>query len=959
MNPNLVHSNLSDFRIIHLNIRGVQSNKQNLEHYLAENSYPEIVTLNETMLRTGKNIKINGYYCASRREPNGLSGKHGSMILVRETLQDVVELDFLRTQFQEEVIGIEILGKDGRTRLSIVTYYNPPGNRINPGIFCNSLYRNTNTIIMGDLNCKHKIWGSSQTDALGSQLADTLDDHGWVLLNDGSKTRIDPRSGKEEVLDVIVCKPDILKLNPKFSVGDCIGSDHLPLHCTLSLADHRQKDPNGPIFFRNVSQIDETRFKELVNKEIRTMPEIFETARDLESVAMLLPILLKSAFEASCPLKRKHKNNPVVSPLILALIKEKRKLRRLKSEANLRGDSAAVQHYQQTMNKVGNDIKKEQKKEQKTRHEAACKKLADENNPYEFFRSIKKLTSPSENTAPCTKVITDELGNTARTAQERINLFANRLERVHQTPEYEGFDENWKISVEEYIAQNEYAFKTDNDIKYEESEEGDASPLVAPPTVEEVLEHLRKCKTRSAAGLDGVGYALLKKAPPSYHAYIAKFFGACLRIGYFPKAWKHAKVIMIPKPNKDTSSAKNYRPISLLSCLGKLFERLLAGRLSKYLEKKGLFNKNQSGYRRGKMTSDHLLRLVEESHEGFRKGHVTASLFLDAEAAFDKCWHNGIKYKLKKVLKLPQRLVRALSSFLTDRTLQVDELGLSSKVVNLGAGTPQGSCLSPLLYIISVNDLPTGESRGTSQYQFADDIAVCGTANDEINAIRKVQKAVDDIEGWCRRWRVKLNGDKSNLVILSRKRKKPDEHLGLLLFNDVVRPVSEAKFLGVEIDSSLRFKDHIQTLALKAEKRLNMLKILAWGGTDPKILLRLYKIYIRSIFEYGAVSFIHCPDSTINVMQKIQNKAIRISLKLPRYVSVKMLHESSCLPTIKERILELGRNTLARMRTNNPLIRAMANKREALIIRTIREKGLTSVNRSHRSPLDILLPVQQ
>ena len=69
------------------------------------------------------------------------------------------------------------------------------------------------------------------------------------------------------------------------------------------------------------------------------------------------------------------------------------------------------------------------------------------------------------------------------------------------------------------------------------------------------------------------------------------------------------------------------------------------------------------------MTSDHLLRLVDESHQGFRSGNVTASLFLDAEAAFDKCWHDGLKYKLKSILGLPERLVRVLSSFLTDRTL--------------------------------------------------------------------------------------------------------------------------------------------------------------------------------------------------------------------------------------------------------------------------------------------------
>ena len=175
-----------------------------------------------------------------------------------------------------------------------------------------------------------------------------------------------------------------------------------------------------------------------------------------------------------------------------------------------------------------------------------------------------------------TKKISDELGNIASTAQERIDLFANRLERVHQTPEYVGFDDGWKISVERYIQENDITFNTNPIAKYLEPEQGDSSPLVLPPTVDEVADHLKFCKTNSAAGQDGVGYNLLKMVPPSYLAYITKFYGACIRIGYFPKAWKHAKTIMVPKPGKDLSSAKNFRPISLLSCLGKLFERLLA-----------------------------------------------------------------------------------------------------------------------------------------------------------------------------------------------------------------------------------------------------------------------------------------------------------------------------------------------------------------------------------------------
>ena len=230
------------------------------------------------------------------------------------------------------------------------------------------------------------------------------------------------------------------------------------------------------------------------------------------------------------------------------------------------------------------------------------------------------------------------------------------------------------------------------------------------------------------------------------------------------------------------------------------------------------------------------------------------------------------------------------------------------------------------------------------QYQFADDIAITGSCGNALLAVRRIQKAVDDVESWCRKWRVILNGEKSNLVILSRKRKKLDENLCILLFNDVVRPVSKARFLGVEIDNTLRFKEHIQALAQKADKRLNILRILAWGGTEPKTLLRLY--YVRSIFEYGSVSFLHCPDATLDTMQKIQNRAIRICLRLPRYVSIKLLHESSSLPIIKKRLHQLDVRMVGKMKVANPLIRQLVEEKEADNIRVVRSQGQ---NASYRS----------
>ena len=950
--------NLFQYRVIHINIRGVRSNKRNLEELLGNNNYPEIVTLNETKLGRRVQFELPGYYCASRREPTDLGGKHGSMILVRDDIDEVVELDFLQTQFQPEVIGIEILRKDRRPSLNVITYYIPPGKAADPAIFRQDLYRGKRTILTGDLNCKHTAWGSNSTDLQGIELLNTLHDQNWTFLNDGSKTRYDPRNGKEEVLDIIACSRDVLRYGPEFEVLEEVGSDHYPIITTMVFDRHQ---PKNPIFSRKVSQIDETRFKEIINEKIMSLPRLFQTASDLDDMAAQLPVIVKEAYEQSCPLRRVHFNKRPMNGGILELIKTKRDIRRKKGAALKRGDLLETQRLQREMNLVGAQIKKEQTLEEKKRHNDMCARLNDEKNPKKYFQSIRKLTGHGEKPKSSrTKKIKFESGHIASSAQERVNFFADRLERVHQTPEFVGFDDGWKISVERYIAQNNASFTTNPIAKYLEPENGDTSPLVSSPSVEEILQHLRRCKTKSAAGLDGIGYDLLKKVPDSFWTFISEFFGACLRVGYFPKEWKQAKTIMLPKFGKDLSLAKNYRPISLLSCIGKLFERLLAGRLSHYLESNGYFNKNQSGYRRGKMSSDHLLRLVEESHQGFRDGETTAALFLDAEAAFDKCWHDGVRYKLREYFNIPERTIRILSSFLSDRTLQVFEMGLSSRVINLRAGTPQGSCLSPLIYIIAVNDLPTGDKHGISQFQFADDIALRSTDKSGLRAVSRLQKAVNDVEVWCRKWRMKLNGDKSNLVIISRGGQIEDENLCILLFNDVVRPVSKAKFLGLEIDESLSFKGHIQECVEKAHKRLNILRILARGGTDPVNLIRLYKTYIRSVFEYGCISFLHAPILTLRPLQVVQNMALRICLNLPTYISTDRLHEYACLPKVGDRLNEVGSGLLGRMKVRNGLIAGIIEQKERKNFNhIIGKKGLCPFRRSHRSPLDILLPAQR
>jgi hypothetical protein len=148
----------------------------------------------------------------------------------------------------------------------------------------------------------------------------------------------------------------------------------------------------------------------------------------------------------------------------------------------------------------------------------------------------------------------------------------------------------------------------------------------------------------------------------------------------------------------------------------------------------------------------------------------------------------NIKYKLDKNLNLPMKTNRLFSSFLNKRTLIVEVEGKRSDLL---AGTPQGLCLSPLIYLIYVNDIPFDPGIGASMSQFADDICVWATGKDAKCAVAKLQQATYLIQRWCLKWRVKMNPSKSKLVLFSRKTQDPNPP-SINLFKNQINPVPEA-----------------------------------------------------------------------------------------------------------------------------------------------------------------------
>ena len=155
-------------------------------------------------------------------------------------------------------------------------------------------------------------------------------------------------------------------------------------------------------------------------------------------------------------------------------------------------------------------------------------------------------------------------------------------------------------------------------------------------------------------------------------------------------------------------------------------------------------------------------------------------------------------------------------------------------------------------------------------------------------------------------------------MFIERIRPTDNENHCLHLFNDIIRPTNRAKFLGIELDDKLSFKHHFEALNLKAQKRLNVLRVLSRSGTEPNILVRLYKIYIRSIIEYGSLSFLAAPKQHAAKLDKIQNEALRICLRLPSYIRTSLLHEYASIMTIQDRFHALSKNLLTKMITHSP-----------------------------------------
>ena len=402
-------------------------------------------------------------------------------------------------------------------------------------------------------------------------------------------------------------------------------------------------------------------------------------------------------------------------------------------------------------------------------------------------------------------------------------------------------------------------------------------------TLESIEKIIDKIKIDVATGIDGIPSKIIKHAKTVISPLITKIINISFETKTFPDILKSAIIKPIHK-KEDKNDISNYRPISILPVISKIFERATLNQLLTFFENHCLLSALQHAYRKNHGTVTCLFELLNEIYELIDKKFKAALVSLDLSKAFDTINHDLLLTKLKS-FNLGSNSIDFLQSYLTNRT----QISKFSKYISteekVKSGVPQGSILGPFLFLCFVNDLPDVFDNECKFMAYADDTQLLVFDKNLENLKNKVENVIEVAQNWYNKNGMKNNSSKSEILVISTK--KTDKILIEVLENNnkkIVKSKNWIKVLGVYIDHLLSWSKQIGIVKKNATNIIRRIHRIN-KFLPIKLKLTLYNTLIVPIFNYADVIWGGCYKKQAKRLQVSQNFAVRSMLGKSKYDS--------------------------------------------------------------------------